>query len=146
MHQRTFQRKRARVDRGKYQRDFRTADEQISTLTQLLSPLIQENSARNSPKADVRSQQIHSRHSPSLQVGTFRTFPAEEIRNTGFSREKKTFTKKSMQLEKSESSRYIPRFTKYTMHISKLYVQSKFSHPDVSFTLRISLVEPESAL
>ena len=50
-------------------------NEQISTLTQLLNQLIQENSACNSPTGGPRTHRTQSEHSPSGEVGTSRTLP-----------------------------------------------------------------------
>ena len=57
---------------------------QISTLTQLLKQLIQDNSARNSPIAGPRTHWTQPGHSPDSEVGTSRTLPGTEIGSTGF--------------------------------------------------------------
>ena len=59
-------------------------NEQISTLTQLLNPLIQESSARNSPTADTCTQQTQARRSLSREAGTSRALSAREIGRTGY--------------------------------------------------------------
>ena len=68
---------------GKDQGDFRTVEEQLSTLTQLLNQLIRERSAGNFSTAITRIQQTHARGSPSQEAGASGALPAKEIGSMG---------------------------------------------------------------
>ena len=59
-------------------------NEQISTLNQPLSQLMQENSGSNSPTAGNRTQQALSIRSPSKEAGTSRALATKTIASRGF--------------------------------------------------------------
>ena len=71
--------------------------EQIPTLTQLLNDLIQQSPARNSPTADIRTQQTQAKRSPNHESRTSRASPAGLIGNTGSPPDSRFFTTQFLQ-------------------------------------------------